>query len=702
MIDESYLKKANHTHKQAQGTMLKPFIQSLPVRAWTAVITIVTLAILSASASGLLSWISKDDAAAINAAGSVRMATFRINYQVSTDFKYLQKNDNALLLPFEDDTVESRIQLKNDGTNKQEVINLLISDMEQRLAKLQTYQSTTAHKDSVLDDKLNDILAQWENSLKPQLLALNVQDVYLISTNFVIKVDDYVKSLQQRNEERQSWLQRIQAFSLLITIIIIFAGMYELQQNVLHPVEQLIHANKKFKDGQLNTRVDIAGYEEFNDLGLSFNDMATTIESNQQNLASQIQIKTKDLVQMNNALSILFDFAKKMATESITLDMLEELIERFGKILPENEIVLCLKNDFIELDDSKDSISLHQGGMHEICTKNNCSTCTLKNNKQTSIYPIHQQQTTYGELLIHHEQYKSIEPIHRIPSVDESIIQSNKSIQTHNGTTLQNQAQVVLKQLLPDAQLSSISDEAINKDELINVLSNLIGTSLSLRKNRQQDYQILLMEERNTIARELHDSLAQSLSYLKIQISILEKTMSSETNNSPNEQQQIIDQVKTGLNSAYIQLRELLTTFRLQMNTKNFDEALNAAANEFANKGNFNVNLTNKVLSSHLDANEQIHLLQIARECLSNVHRHACANTVNLKLVYNKKTSEITLSVTDDGVGLNPDFNKSQHHGLVIMQERAKNLNGVLNIQQYKPKGTRVSINFIPSFFKHI
>lgn len=677
--------------------MLKPFIQSLPVRAWTAVITIVTLAILSASASGLLSWISKDDAAAINAAGSVRMATFRINYQISTDFKYLQKNDNALLLPFEDDTVESRIQLKNDSTNKQEVINLLILDMEQRLTKLQTYQNTTVHKDSVLDDKLNDILTQWENSLKPQLLALNVQDVYLISTNFVIKVDDYVKSLQQRNETRQSWLQKIQALSLLITIIIMFAGMYELQQNVLHPVEQLIHANKKFKNGVLKTRVDIAGYEEFNNLGSSFNDMATTIESNQQNLATQIQTKTKDLVQMNSALSILFDFAKKMAAEPITLDMLEELIERFGQILPKNEIVLCLKNDFVGLDDSKDSISLHQGGMHEICTKNNCSTCTLKNNKQTTIYSIHQQQTTYGELLIHHEQEVSVKPIHRIPSIDESSIKLNEGIQVHNDLTVKNKTQ----ELIPDSRLNSMSDEAINKDELINALSNLIGTSLSLRKNRQQDYQILLMEERNTIARELHDSLAQSLSYLKIQISILEKTMLSNTNQNSNEQQQIIDQVKTGLNSAYIQLRELLTTFRLQMNTKNFDEALNAAANEFANKGNFKVHLTNKILSSHLDANEQIHLLQIARECLSNVHRHAHANMVDIKLVYNQKTSEITLSVTDDGVGLNPDFDKSQHHGLIIMQERAKNLNGVLNIQEHKPKGTRVSINFIPSFFKH-
>ncbi|WP_250162931.1 histidine kinase [Psychrobacter sp. WY6] len=60
-------------------------------------------------------------------------------------------------------------------------------------------------------------------------------------------------------------------------------------------------------------------------------------------------------------------------------------------------------------------------------------------------------------------------------------------------------------------------------NELIVVLTNLVSTALSLRRQRQQDHQLILLEERSTIARELHDSLAQSLSYLKIQVSVLEK-----------------------------------------------------------------------------------------------------------------------------------------------------------------------------------
>jgi two-component system nitrate/nitrite sensor histidine kinase NarX len=69
------------------------------------------------------------------------------------------------------------------------------------------------------------------------------------------------------------------------------------------------------------------------------------------------------------------------------------------------------------------------------------------------------------------------------------------------------------------------------------------------------------MEERATIARELHDSIAQSLSCMKMQVSCLQM----QGDDLPEESRQLLGQIRNELNTSWAQLRELLTTFRLQL-----------------------------------------------------------------------------------------------------------------------------------------
>lgn len=91
-------------------------------------------------------------------------------------------------------------------------------------------------------------------------------------------------------------------------------------------------------------------------------------------------------------------------------------------------------------------------------------------------------------------------------------------------------------------------------------------------------------------------------------------------------------QSKEGLNDAYSQLRELLVTFRLKIEEGEFDDALQQACDEFANKGGFVIHLDNRLNSNNLTANEQVDLLQISREVLSNINRHARAEHVHISL----------------------------------------------------------------------
>lgn len=666
--------------------------QSLSLHAWGAILIIATLAVMSTLGSGALAWVARSDAEAINVAGSVRMATYRLNFQIATDFSddhpfspSLHVGQNSV----GDKTNEqSAKQDTLDFANKTtaEKIDILSRDMENRLEELQVYQLTSANRHVRINEQLKEIKEQWYQDLKPALLAQDKQGFYSVSSRYIEDVNDFVGELQHRNEQRQTWQQNLQILSLLLIAIIVLIGMRRLQKSILLPIQQLIKANNQFKRGQTQTRVPIKGYREFEVLGSSFNDMAGTIETYQRSLESEVQIKTQHLVKANQVLSLFYDFSKSLTTSQVSLYQLDDLIADFSKALPHLEFTLCIQNKYIT---NKNAIVLHGEKMKELCKKLSCESCGIKNGEHTKSYPIVHQQETFGELRVR----------------PKSTLVMNRSFVTDGDDNADNHSNITPEQRIQMTEAGSIfpfvsAELDAQNDELIVALTNLISTALSLRKQRQQEHQLILFEERSTIARELHDSLAQSLSYLKIQVSVLErhlKNAGSKPVQAPVYQN--IEQIKIGLGSAYQQLRDLLVTFRLTIDNDNFDEALRDAASEFASKGDFNMTVHNRIMTLNLSATEQIDLIQIAREALSNISRHAKAKNVEIQLAYEDGDKYIVMSIIDDGVGMSGSVDQTQHHGLIIMKERAHNIGGELIVTDNQPQGTIVTVRFAPNFF---
>lgn len=661
--------------------------QSLPVQAWVSICTIALLCFMSALGGGVLAWVSEADAQAINTAGSIRMATYRINFQIATDFTADSPSNLSIAVEQDrlNETLEKEVLALSEsaGTgipnqSRSAKVDALVTDMENRLTNLREYQMAYANKHRIINDQLQRIESQWFNTLKPIVLSQNKEAFYDASPPYIRNVDNFVNELQIRNEQRQIWQQFLQVLSLILTIIIMLIGMYKLRQNVLVPVQRLIKANSLFKQGKHDTRVSISGYTEFKKLGDSFNNMASTIETHQRSLKSEMQIKTKHLTTANEVLSLFYDFSKQLTTSSVTLYKLDQLITDFGHIFPHLDFTLCIQNDILN---GKEAIALHDDKMKELCSKLSCDNCFIKNNVYAETYPITHQNLEFGELKV---RPKSIllmnsELATELDAKDKKEDKTSKRIQT--------------------VDLDSTYLNAENS-ELITALTNLIGTALSLRKQRQQEHQIILLEERSTIARELHDSLAQSLSYLKIQVSVLEKRLenASEAANDDHVLQSI-NQIKLGLSSAYQQLRDLLVTFRLTIDSDNFDEALREVADEFATRGHFDIQINNSIMSLNLSATEQVHLVQIIREALSNISRHAMAKNVTIDLGYDDESNYIVMKVLDDGVGIVGEVDQTQHHGLMIMKERAHNLGGILKVSSNQPSGTIITVKFAPNFF---
>ena len=130
--------------------------------------------------------------------------------------------------------------------------------------------------------------------------------------------------------------------------------------------------------------------------------------------------------------------------------------------------------------------------------------------------------------------------------------------------------------------------------ELAETMGRHIGGALASAERRDEHRRLGVLEERAAIARELHDSLAQSLSYTKIQLARLAASIEREGHSLQS--MNVLMELREGINSAYRELRELLTTFRLGLGEEGFAGALRDTVAEFERRSGVHATLDNDLL----------------------------------------------------------------------------------------------------------
>lgn len=209
----------------------------------------------------------------------------------------------------------------------------------------------------------------------------------------------------------------------------------------------------------------------------------------------------------------------------------------------------------------------------------------------------------------------------------------------------------------------------------------------------EQQQQLALMEERAVIARELHDSLGQLLSFLKIQVNLLSKEIPKQHRTKNVEQQ--LTEINHGVNTAYQQLRELLSTFRLTIKDPNLNQAMQVMLEQLDNQTEVSISFDYQLPERLLGAHQHIHVLQLTREATLNAIKHAQANNISIKC-YKSTDSSITICIDDDGIGIDNLVEREQHFGIGIMHERASKLSGIVKFDSNAAGGTRVTLTFPP------
>ncbi|MCL9783212.1 nitrate/nitrite two-component system sensor histidine kinase NarQ [Vibrio sp. S4M6] len=232
---------------------------------------------------------------------------------------------------------------------------------------------------------------------------------------------------------------------------------------------------------------------------------------------------------------------------------------------------------------------------------------------------------------------------------------------------------------------------------IVDSFVQLLSRALFYYRSQRELEKLILMEERATIARELHDSLAQSLSYLKIQVSRMKRSINQLPDCDKNQRDyaklnDVTSELEVGLSSAYTQLRELLSTFRLSLKEGSLGHALTEIVNELSQQTSAVIHTNYQLSSLTLTTNQQVHVLQLIREAVVNAIKHA--NPEHIQIECQESLSHMMISVIDDGIGFDPRIEKNNHYGLSIMQERAQRLNGSLVVSSLKGRGSEVTLQY--------
>ncbi|MEO8103287.1 MAG: histidine kinase, partial [Betaproteobacteria bacterium] len=221
---------------------------------------------------------------------------------------------------------------------------------------------------------------------------------------------------------------------------------------------------------------------------------------------------------------------------------------------------------------------------------------------------------------------------------------------------------------------------------LLRVMGEMFGGVLHDARMHNEALVKSVVSERRIIAGELHDSVVQSLMYMRIRLALLEDEMHAPAGPAPG----CLADIRDALDSAYAGVRELLTNFRASMDPRGLMPTLTAMADAHEARTGIRLSIDNAAGALALGAEQELQVFLILQEALANIVRHAHAKSAFIR--FERDSHILKISIDDDGSGIGAEHTMPEHHGLLIMHERAANIGGELTIAPREGGGTRVCL----------
>jgi two-component system nitrate/nitrite sensor histidine kinase NarX len=234
----------------------------------------------------------------------------------------------------------------------------------------------------------------------------------------------------------------------------------------------------------------------------------------------------------------------------------------------------------------------------------------------------------------------------------------------------------------PQESFENISKTILSFTDL---LSTLTEHNRSTREAKRSD----LIAERQSIANEIHDSLAQSLAYTRIRTSLLLESIRTQNASMITKYAHDIDDL---LENSQKTVRELITDFRCSVDPSGLLHALQTTVEEFRHRNDIELEYINLVANLELPLEYEIQVSYIVQEALVNIATHSGAT--HARLVVDLSDNYYVFTIDDNGSGGCTFAPIEGHYGIRIMRERALRIGGEINVESAEGIGTRVRLFF--------
>ncbi|QIL82004.1 HAMP domain-containing protein [Diaphorobacter sp. HDW4A] len=483
---------------------------------------------------------------------------------------------------------------------------------------------------------------------------------------FAALVDVFVETIETQIARLTAALHLFQLFMVALAIgsaVAFIALSYLL---VLNPVSRLQVALARVRQGDLATRIEVDSTDEFGQLNAGFNLMTHALQSSHEDLEQKVREKTTSIEIQNQRLAALYAVSA-LAGEAVDLHALTQgFIQEFRKVASCDAAVVRWSDETNER-----YMMLASEGMPEAVQDE-------------------EQCLMAGSCECGQSQGSGPAAMRVISLVPKGAYDKGLSHCLQAGFRTVVSIPVQLQQrVLGEVDLFFRTHEELSDGmrDLLTTMAHHLANSMESMRVTALEREAAVAQERSLIARELHDSIAQSLAFLKIQTHLLRDAVSRKDEGARN---RTMDELEIGVQECYNDVRELLIHFRTRTQDEDIEDALHSTLSKFEHQTGVPGTLAMHGHGYPLAPDVQIQVLHIVQEALSNVRKHAGATRVDLLV---QRHPFWRFEVQDNGCGfvlddVPPD---SLHVGLGIMKERAERIGARLEVHAREPgPGTSV------------
>jgi two-component system NarL family sensor kinase len=224
---------------------------------------------------------------------------------------------------------------------------------------------------------------------------------------------------------------------------------------------------------------------------------------------------------------------------------------------------------------------------------------------------------------------------------------------------------------------------------LLYTVGDLLSIAIERARLFDRSVQLGAVEERNRLAREIHDTLAQGLAAITLQLETADALLEAGT--QPDKTRQIVQHAlaltRSNLDAAR---RSVLDLRAAPLEGRSLGDAVSELAEEWAARGDLKLNLSVTGGNFPLPVRVEVGAYRIVQEALTNIVRHAKAQNLTLELAISPE--QIQLAIEDDGRGFDPAEVPDGHYGIVGMNERIRLLGGEMTLCSVPGEGTRLDV----------